>query len=431
MAYINFLGSIGDVDNADKCIEALKRIAGVDEIDLEMLNKYHEGSSDRKRYFTDNMRELKFKDEDSNIKLARYLWVDTGYTSKGEKVYASFYKYNIGWSGAYIGTEERLLNKISGYNYKRASAYMNDADDKDSEVKHDPAIDTDTTSFGSYFADDKLLGNEDNIKVVKALNNNKFCITLYSKLLIKENWAIPKGRGNRLISYIDTLSSKIQREIKGGTNKWYILNGDGRAAVINSGLIDKFMNDIYLLLDVELDGTFKNPMVIESKTDLLNIGFSKDDIRHMPEPVKFYKCRSELIFEGDIEDFNLDNREKLNHIINERRSRFPEELRGLSEGALCEKLKTSVENAIRMSKRDYSYIVPMYNCQQDVIQYLVPMYINNDISQGPELVIVAGLVNEFYEVMTILNPDDAYDNARILSVPDSSWLKVNIEMPEE
>ncbi len=65
----------------------------------------------------------------------------------------------------------------------------------------------------------------------------------------------------------------------------------------------------------------------------------------------------------------------------------------------------------------------MYNIKNDNIQYLIPLYINNSIIDEPELVLVVAKLNGFFEVMTILVPDDAYDNARLLSMQGNSWLK--------
>lgn len=427
MSYINFLGTIGNVSNADVAIEILKKLAGLDDIDLEYVNKYHETVDGSKRYLTGKLRELSFADERVNNKMAEYLWVDTGYKTKDawkKIIYASFYKSPIGWNGVYIGTEDKLSKYVGHYNYKKVTTnFENDKEEIEEQTQRDPAIDTENVEFGSYYNEDQVVGSDEHKEISKALNNNKFCLALYSKLLIKENWATSKGCRNRLIKYIDAIASKVQRELKSNTGNWYRLNSTRTAIVINSGLLDKFMNDIFILFDTNVDNSFSKPRVVDSKTDLLKIGFSKEDIKIMPEPVKFYKDKSELVFSADMEDFNIDNRANLNHIINERRSRFPESIRDIGEDFICDKLRSSIKNAVDLSKRDYRYVVPMYNIQNDSIQYFIPLYIHNSIIDEPELVLVVAEINGFYEVMTILIPDDAYDNARLLSMNESSWLK--------
>ena len=115
---------------------------------------------------------------------------------------------------------------------------------------------------------------------------------------------------------------------------------------------------------------------------------------------------------------------RLNHIIGERRIRFPTEYCETPSDILCEKVKAAIGKALRISERDYKYIVPMYNLKMHKIQYLMPLYLNKSIEDSPELVIVVGESNGFYIVYTILTTDDAYDNARLLCRPDSTWLKL-------
>lgn len=427
MGYINFLGTIGNVGNAEIAVSILKQLAGLDEVDLDYVNTYHENVSGSKRYLTGDLKDLNFSDEKTNSRMAQYLWVDTGYKTNDawkQTIYASFYKSPLGWNGTYIGTEYKLTKYVGEYRYKKVTTnFENTEEEVEEQTQRDPLIDTENVMFGSYYNDEQTAGSEEHKEIAQALNNNKFCLALYSKLLIKENWAVPKGNRNRLIKYIDTIATRVQRELKNNTNKWYRLNNSNTAVVINSGLLDTFMNDIFILFDVNVDNTFSKPRVVDSKTDLLKIGFSKDAIKIMPEPVIFYKDISELVFNADIEDFNIDNRANLTHIINDRRSRFPEKLRDIGADILCDKLKASINNAVNISKRDYRYVIPMYNIKNDNIQYLIPLYINNSIIDEPELVLVVANLNGFFEVMTILVPDDAYDNARLLSMQGNSWLK--------
>lgn len=143
-----------------------------------------------------------------------------------------------------------------------------------------------------------------------------------------------------------------------------------------------------------------------------------------PEPLRFYNTIDELLLSASIDDFDLSDINRLNHIINERRDRFPERYKTQNEDQIAEKLKTAIETALKISKRDYKYIVPMYNLQQDRIQYLMPLYLDNPIDDVPELVLVVGKNPKYNlcSIMTIISREDAYMNARLIARPDATWL---------
>ena len=126
-----------------------------------------------------------------------------------------------------------------------------------------------------------------------------------------------------------------------------------------------------------------------------------------------------------IDEFDLEDDYRLNHIINERRDRFPEEYANVPSDIICDKIKSAIHKAIKISSRDYKYIVPMYNLKTNKIQYLMPLHLDRSIDEAPELTIVIGERNGFWCVYTILNTDDAYDNARLLCRPDNTWLSAN------
>ena len=148
---------------------------------------------------------------------------------------------------------------------------------------------------------------------------------IYDRLLMKENWFT--GDVNRLQIYIKGLIEKIaydQKENKDLVGNGYVLSKERDKCLFNTGLIDKFNNDIYL---IDLDNnktkfTNKRLIIVNSKSSLINYGFNREDILEMPKPIRFYKDKSELIFNANINEFDLQDNHSLYHIINERRDRF-------------------------------------------------------------------------------------------------------------
>ena len=77
-----------------------------------------------------------------------------------------------------------------------------------------------------------------------------------------------------------------------------------------------------------------------------------------------------------------------------------------------------------MSEHDYKYFIPMYNFQRDMIQFLVPIYLDNGIDEKPEVVAIIDNINSFYSINTIISLEDAYNNARLICKPDTNWLSL-------
>ena len=245
---------------------------------------------------------------------------------------------------------------------------------------------------------------------------------IYDKLLNKENWK--RGGVNRIEYYLNHLISKVVMDQSQSNVNGYIMNKNETMCCINTGLMDQFHNDIFII-DLDINNKnidSKKLEVFNSKIQLLELGFEKDKIVQMPKPVKFYKDKSELIFDGTIDEFDLDNNNKLNHIIVERISRFPKEYKDYSMDVLCGLIRNSIIQAIKMSERDYKYFVPMYNFASDSIQFLVPVFLDKSMGSKPEIAAVIGYYKGYWCVNTIIQIEKAYDNARLISSPGATWL---------
>ena len=379
----NFLVEHGRVNNREKCIEMIMKLSGSDSIDFDYIKSFSENVLNGVIYLD---RELNEVSEDK----ADFKWVNIGYKRFDHNLYAQFKKTNIGWIGAFIGTRHVLKNNIENHRYT-----------------------SDTVDLRS----------KDDLPTSEDFEGNKVCTEIYDRLLLKEHWKSNKYGVNRLLKYIEIITRKVQHNIENMIEDGYVLNSTEDCIVINTGLLDNFMSDIYICFDISGD-LFHNPSVVDNKAHLIKKGFSRDKIKVMPSLVKFYEKASDLVFIADIDDFDIDDSNRLDHIINERRERFPESYKDIPSNVICNKLRTSIEQAIKISQRDYKYIVPMYNINSDSIQFLIPLHLDNSIEEIPELVLVVSEYQGFYTVKTILRLSDAYDNARIISRPGNSWLQL-------
>lgn len=264
--------------------------------------------------------------------------------------------------------------------------------------------------------------------VADAAGIKSVCDIIYKKLIDKERW-ITKSGDNALRFYIKPLMRFVYNIISNSKpgddsrNKGngYVFSSNRKKLLINTNLVDCYGNAIYIIDHTpnEKSYTRKTLTVMQSKSSLVADGFTVESIRQLPGHVKFFD-KSEYIFDACIEDFDLEDDEHLDHIINDRRNRFPESYRNVPAKIIADKLKNSVEQAIQISEIDYRYVMPMYNPKLNELEFLIPFYLDNHYGQKPELAIIVSKKQSFWKVFTIIKNEYAYFNARLLCNPNGS-----------
>ena len=128
--------------------------------------------------------------------------------------------------------------------------------------------------------------------------------------------------------------------------------------------------------------------------------------------VIFFDDINDVIFqtEWDI-DKDFDS---FTHIIQDRETRFPEEYKGQETDVLARKLDDAIEFAVALAQRNYKFIVPMYRPQSNIIQLLMPIYLNGAYSKHPDFALVLGLYDGFDYHMGGLSVRDFGDGYGIL-----------------
>ena len=204
-----------------------------------------------------------------------------------------------------------------------------------------------------------------------------------------------------------------------------MVNDSGNNAVINTGLLDKFLNYIYVLYKIE-SNRFCKPMYVSSHSLLDNLGFTPKQLLNMVSPIKLFHNSKELIFDATLSDIDLESYTRLEHTLEERAFRLPECISHLTSLEKYNCLKRNIELSVKMTQMNYKFAVPMYNIEEEKIQFLVPFYITFENFTSPaDAAIILSKYKNRYRVMTIIPLEDAYFNARILSIPEGSiWLKL-------
>ena len=319
-------------------------------------------------------------------------------------------------------SNQEAKQRLKSQKIAKASEKKQDANIKDG-VKQEESKPNTSLSISGH----KLTTSAEDESPV--FNANKFtqlklvAEEIYDKLLVKEDWANEDYA--RLCFYIQSIIYYVQNKALANKDiEGVICSINNDKALINTNLIDNYGNFIYIIDHNYMSFDFnKKPItVMKSKSSLIDEGFDIKSIKILPEVLKFVESPSELIFDGDINDFDLEDEEHLNHIINERRYRFPDKYSNVSCKLICDKIRTSIEQAVKISKIDYRYVIPMYNIRLLEVEFLIPLHLDTHYGQTPELAIIVTNKNGLWKIFTILPTADACENARLISNIKDSWI---------
>lgn len=341
-----------------------------------------------------------------------YRLMFTGYKNRaGENLYLSCCKNRNGnWSGAFTGTVKQIMENAKETNNKIGE---NSAIDLQKELKNSN-INVTLVAEEDEKEKEYLYKKEEN-----SLSNEKtkeFYTLLFNRLLVQKGWELDTSA---LRSYIDVVVARLNFMLQDNVDvsDYLIYNEDNTIALFNTALLDKFGKPILVTSRVKDKLlSFTSLYLVDTKATLLKNNFDKEKIKRTLARVEFAN-KEDLIFNADIDDFDLCNYERLTHCIVERRDRFPSDMQNMSDDAICSDMVKAIEMGITLSNYDMSYIKPIYNCRYNQINFIIPYHIGNDFNKEPELgIVVAQFDNGLWEVMTILGAEECKQDERTLNL---------------
>ena len=137
---------------------------------------------------------------------------------------------------------------------------------------------------------------------------------------------------------------------------------------------------------------------------------------YLPCRVHFAEDPSELVF-----DYRLPIRSNIDHILGdeENLTRIPTSLMGEDNSLLLRRaFEGAVAEAARRAAANYTLAVPQFYGGR--IQLLLPLCLTSD---KPELALTIQREDGFYAARTCLTIEMAYNNARLICRPETSWIK--------
>lgn len=189
---------------------------------------------------------------------------------------------------------------------------------------------------------------------------------------------------------------------------------DDDRCLFNTGLYTRRYETIYGLFEPNTKPDARQRWFLKSffkESDPMLVSFE-----YLPCRVRFAEDPSELVF-----DYRLPIRSNIDHILGdeENLTRIPASLMGEGNSLLLRRaFEGAVVEAARRAAANYTLAVPQFYGGR--IQLLLPLCLTGD---KPELALTIQLEDGFYAARTCLTLDMAYNNARLICRPETSWTK--------
>lgn len=411
------------IDDVNAMLSILKKQTGRDDIDINKIVDFIDKENATKFYFDKLLKCVNPAETKAEIE---YLWLDTGLLDTNNRpIFISLIsrgsEYGPFFQGHFVGCSGYLAGTIANYRPKYISQI------KENELRFRDKYTKKTASRTQANQPDKAPAVAPQ-KVVKRpakegqaakrkeyleLTNFPIVEEVQKRLLV-QNWKTPHGLGR----YLKIIGVRVQQLIEKNKTDYFLLNHI-KSAVVNTGLLDKYGSYIYIIYRQHLDfGTYTPYKILETKSDFVTEGFDPKGKVDRLLPVDFFGGET---FDATIDDIDITPR-ALSHIIQERKDRFPESVQKLSDMSLANRVRDAVSVSLRLNCCDSSYIKPDYSGTEAKLGWILPCHIERDITEEPELVLVATKMGRFYEIKTILPYDDSVkDRLTALSLYGRLW----------
>jgi len=144
-------------------------------------------------------------------------------------------------------------------------------------------------------------------------------------------------------------------------------------------------------------------------TDSCLLGYDK-----LPEPANYFDDLSLLIFNP-----TYDILPNIDHIVADRNTRFPQNLQG-NPDTLRMTLSGAIDDTKKRLRANYKLAIP--HCFNNRLQLLIPLYLTNPHG-NPDVALALDRVGpNKYIARSCLTLKMAYQNARLIVKPESTWL---------
>ncbi len=199
---------------------------------------------------------------------------------------------------------------------------------------------------------------------------------------------------------------------------FFVESPDHNWACFNSGLQDRHSADLFCVFerynginpDASSDWVYRGTETARSPVFRLHFGLTLPKLASYSSDSQDYVFNTEYRLDTDIFEHMFDRAKE--------RSGFPPDA---TDESVRNYLRGAIENLIPKIRRNYKTAIPVFYVGEERMQLLLPFHSSNgtDISC---FLVERDDANGCYSIKTILDMDQAYFNARLITRPDREWL---------
>jgi Domain of unknown function (DUF3825) len=204
--------------------------------------------------------------------------------------------------------------------------------------------------------------------------------------------------------------------------KYFLSTEDGKWICFNTGLQDRHSADLYSIFQryeprpgqpqakAASDWVYRGTVTSRENAYRNHFGPRVPGLAWYSNDSRDYIFNTAYSIDADVFDHLFDRAKE--------RSGFPDEA---TDESVRNYLRGAIENLIPKIRRNYKTAIPVYFVEEKRMQLLLPFHSSNgrDISC---FLVERDDHNQLYKIKTILDMDQAYFAARLITRPDKEWL---------
>lgn len=196
-------------------------------------------------------------------------------------------------------------------------------------------------------------------------------------------------------------------------NNYIVFSRDNSAAAFNTGLFDEDYESIFAFFKKNYKQNSQPWFFIGFKT---SSDIEMNSFSDLPKRNNYFKNPEELILNPEAEI-----RINIPHILRDdkNRSRLPRKIQKYSDPMIKALLEGAVTRAKRKVSANYTIAVPQFYQRQ--LQLLLPLELQGNGT--PDLALAISFKDGVYSGRTALTLEMAYNNARLITKPETSWVQ--------
>lgn len=343
---------------------------------------------------------------------ASNLWIQLPITSfNGNPLFLSMRRDSSGFRGDLVG-EHCFLTKLvtRASDEKRCHIIAKNLSAFLTYLENPVVVEKDFS--GHYDAQ----SNHNTDAVSKIYVPNELATEIKNILLI-DHWETFDGFRRFLL----TAGIRANSYVKNNKTDYYIINKLS-SIVINTGLLNKYGQCINIMYRWHVKAENYVPYkIIDSKAACVENDFTIADANKALKPISFFdEATRPFVTDISLYDNSIHS---LKHCTDEtRRDRFPESVRDISDLSLTQKIQQALNIGLEIHRSGGRYAKPIYKSRENTIHWLLPLHINADINDAPELVMVISEKNGFYDIRTVLPyNEEVRDRVRAVQPYENLW----------